>query len=121
MDKASEAPSGTTQTIKASTLLGTQHSDPGVERDLPSKNNQVKTPVVPAKHQVQLEPRPNQPVDSSNVTPNDAEEHKERKKRKKVPSVADSKKEQSTEDAAKREAQRRAMIMRRRKARGQGR
>jgi hypothetical protein len=121
MDKASEAPSGTTQTIKASTLLGTQHSDPGVERDLPSKNNQVKTPVVPAKHQVQLEPRPNQPVDSSNVTPDDAEERKERKKRKKVPSVADSKKEQSTEDAAKREAQRRAMIMRRRKARGQGR
>jgi hypothetical protein len=87
---------------------------------LPRENDQVKTPVAPTKQQEQPEPRPNQPVDSSNVTPDDADELKERKKRKKVPSVAEPKKEEPTEDAAERELLRRAMIKLQQKTRGKG-
>jgi hypothetical protein len=118
--KATEARSGTNEARQACTPRGTGHSDPGVERDLPNKNNQVKTPVAATKQQEQPEPSPDQQVDSSNVTSDDAEELKERKKRKNAPAIAGSKKEQPTDDAAKREAQRRARIVQQWKARGQG-
>jgi hypothetical protein len=120
VSQTSEAQSGTNQTVKARAPLGMGHSGPGVERDLPSKSNQVKTPVAATKQQEQPEPRPNQPVDSSNVTPDDAEELKDRKKRKNALSIAGSKKEQPTDDAAKREAQRLARIIQEWKATGQG-
>jgi hypothetical protein len=96
------------------------HSGPGVERDLPSKSNPVKTPVAATKQQEQPEPRPNQPVDSSNVTPDDAEELEKRKKRKNASSMAGSQKAQPTDDEAKREAQQRARIIQQWKARGRG-
>ena len=81
----------------------------------------MKTPVAATKHQEQPEPGPNQPVDSWIVVLDDAEGLKERRKRKKVPSVAEPKKEEPTEDAAERELLRRAMIRLQQKTRGKGR
>lgn len=119
--QTSEARNATTQTIKASAPLGMRHSGPGVERDLPSRSDQVKAPAVPAKDHENLEPKPNQTIGGMNVRPDEAEKLKERRKRKKVPAAVESKKEQPAEDAATREARRRAMFIQQWKARGQGR
>jgi hypothetical protein len=88
---------------------------------LPKDHVPPKPPLTPTKDKEPPGPGPSQPVDSRTVMPDDVEEPPKRKKRKEASPAAEPAKEQPAQDAAKRDAQRLAMIRMQRKARGKGR